>query len=64
MPPETPASLGVLLAQDLLLALALLLRAKVAVLLLQEPHGGPPLLLEVLLVFCEDIVRKAKPRLC
>lgn len=54
MPPETPAPFGVLLAQDLLLTLALLLRAQVAVLLLQEPHGGPPLLLEMLLVFCKE----------
>lgn len=54
MPPETPASLGVLLAKDLFLALTLLLRAQVAVLLLKEPHGGPPLLLKMLLVFCND----------
>ena len=50
MPPEAPAPLGVLLAQDLLLSLALLLRAQVAVLLLQEPHGRPALLLKVPLV--------------
>lgn len=49
--PETPAPFGVLLTQDLLLALALLLRAQVAVLLLQEPHGGPAVLLKVTLVF-------------
>ena len=54
MSPETPAAFGVLLAQDLLLALALLLRAQVAVLLLQEPHGRPALLLKVLLVFYGD----------
>lgn len=52
MSPETPAPFGVLLAQDLLLALALLLRAQVAVLLLQEPHRRPALLLKVPLVFC------------
>lgn len=50
MPPETPAPLDVLLAQDLLLVLALLLRAQVAVLLLQEPHRRPALLLKVPLV--------------
>lgn len=51
MSPETPAPFGVLLTQDLLLALALLLRAQVAVLLLQEPHGRPAMLLKVTLVF-------------
>lgn len=51
VPPETPATLGMLLAQDLLLTFALLLRAQVAVLLLQEPHRRPALLLKVLLVF-------------
>lgn len=64
VPPETPAPFGVLLAQDLLLTLALLLRAQVAVLLLQEPHRGPPLLLKMLLVFCKErFLLKAKPRL-
>lgn len=52
MPPETPAPLVVLLPQDLLLTLTLLLRAQIAVLLLQEPHRRPALLLKVLLVFC------------
>lgn len=51
VPPETPAPFGVLLTQDLLLALALLLRSQVAVLLLQEPHGRPAMLLKVPLVF-------------
>lgn len=51
MPPETPAPFGVLLTQDLLLALTLLLRTQVAVLLLQEPHRGPAMLLEMPLVF-------------
>ena len=54
MLPEAPASLGVLFAQELLLALTLLLRALVAVLLLQEPDGRPALLLKVLLVLCRD----------
>lgn len=49
--PETPAPFGVLLTQDLLLTLALLLRAQVAVLLLQEPNRRPPMLLKVPLVF-------------
>lgn len=52
MLPEAPAPLGVLLAQELLLTLALLLRALVAVLLLQEPDGRPALLLKVLLILC------------
>lgn len=51
--PETPAPFGVLLTQDLLLALALLLRSQVAVLLLQEPHRRPAMLLKVPLVFCK-----------
>lgn len=54
MSPETPAPFGVLLAQDLLLTLALLLRAQVAVLLLQEPHRRPTLLLKVPLVFYRE----------
>lgn len=53
MSPETPAPFGVLLTQDLLLALTLLLRSQVAVLLLQEPHRRPAMLLKVLLVFCK-----------
>lgn len=52
--PETPASFGVLLAQDLLLTLAFLLRAQIAVLLLQEPHRRPTLLLKVPLVFYKE----------
>ena len=57
VPPETPAPFGVLLAQDLLLTLTLLLGAQVAVLLLQEPHRRPALLLKMSLVLCrqEDI---------
>lgn len=51
--PETPASFGVLLTQDFLLTLALLLRSQVAVLLLQEPHRRPAMLLKMPLVFCK-----------
>lgn len=62
MSPETPAPFGVLLAQDLLLTLTLLLGAQVAVLLLQEPHRRPTLLLEMSLVLCrredKDMYRK------
>lgn len=47
-----------LLAQDLLLALTLLLGAQVAVLFLQEPHGGPTLLLKVTLVFYKETMTK------
>lgn len=50
MSPKTPASFGVLFSQYLLLSLSLFLRAQVAVLLLQEPHRWPALLLKVLLV--------------
>lgn len=52
MPPETPASFGVLLAQDLFLPLTLLLRTKIPVFLLQEPHRRPSMLLKMLLVLC------------
>ena len=52
--PETPTTLGVLLAQDLLLALALLLRAQIAILFFQEPHRRPALLLKVPLVFYKE----------
>lgn len=52
--PETPAPFSVLLAQDLLLALAFLLRAQIAVFLLQEPHRGPALLFKVPLVFYRE----------
>lgn len=48
--PETPAPFGVLLAQNLLLTLTLLLRAQIAVFLLQEPHRRPALLLKVPLI--------------
>lgn len=50
MPPETPASFGVLLAQDLFLPLTLLLRTKIPVFLLQEPHRRPSMLFKMLLV--------------
>lgn len=62
--PETPAPFGVLLAQDLLLTLALLLRAQIAVLLLKEPHRRPALLLKVPLVFYRegDKVKNIKKR--
>lgn len=49
--PETPAPFGVLFAQDLLLALTLLLRSQIAVFLLKEPHRRPALLLKMPLVF-------------
>lgn len=52
--PETPAPFSVLLAQDLLLTLALFLRAQIAVLLLQEPHRRPALFFKVPLVFYRE----------